>query len=27
MARTNSFSMRWWWDSLYTRPTHLVRFL
>jgi len=23
MARTSSFSMRWWWGQLCTRPTHL----
>jgi hypothetical protein len=27
MVRTNSFSMRWWWGLLYTRPTCLVGFL
>jgi hypothetical protein len=26
MARTSSFSMRWWWGSLCTRPTRLVGF-
>ena len=25
MARTNQFSMRWWWGPPFTRPTCLVR--
>jgi hypothetical protein len=27
MARTNQFSMRWWWGPLCTNPTHFVGFL
>jgi len=26
MVRTSEFSMRWWWGSLCTRPTHGVGF-
>jgi len=26
MARTTSFSMRWWWDLLCTKPTRLLDF-
>jgi len=27
MARTSYFSMKWWWGTLCTRPTHLAGFL
>jgi hypothetical protein len=27
MAKKSWFSMRWWWDPLCTRPTHLVEFI
>jgi len=27
IARTSYISMRWWWCSLYSRPTCLVGFL